>query len=230
LAATAAAAVLMTAPSSAMAAVQHRTIRSHQDATVRARADRTQLVIGNALRGTPVDLGPPSTKGWHKSYVYGHVQHCVWIAPDVHTDPRPGPVRHTCDDFTAFTPNEYTRRINCLPHGHSKAELRERFPKSNACQDGSPARVDTSLPRCGNVPVFANIQPWHSTAVPADQYGTITRPTAVKWRYVARDPDWVLVHGPTLQPGQSHWYFVPRHCVTAPDVHHPTGTYRPLLP
>jgi hypothetical protein len=230
LAATAAVAVLAVATPPAMAAVQHRTIGSHQDVTVRARADRTQLVIGNALRGTPVDLGPVSTKGYRKGYVYGHVQHCVWIPPHVHTTDRQGPVQHACADFTAFAVSDYARQVNCLPNGRSRSYLRQHYPQSNACRDGSPARVDTGRPNCGNVPVFANIQPWHSTAVPADQYGTITRPTAVKWRYIARDPDWVLVHGPTLQPGQSHWYFVPRHCVTAPDVHHPTGTYRPLLP
>ncbi len=215
----------------AAAAVHHRTLTSAQDETLRAKATDTQLVVGTALRGVPMDVTSVVSKGLRKAYVYGHVQHCAWLLPGVKTSARHGPVRHTCSGFTALQIADYAKRVNCLPHGHSPAWLSKHYPQSNFCRDGSPARITLGQPGCGGAaPVFANIQPWHSTAHPADQYGTLPDGTAVKWRYVARDTNWVLVHGPTLQPGQSHWYFVRRTCVSAPSVHNPHSHYHPLTP
>jgi hypothetical protein len=231
LAAAALVAVASAGSASTAVAVEHRTVASEQDATIRADDDRRQLVIGNALRGVPVDRGAAVANGFHKVYVYGAVQHCAWLPPNVTTTARPGPVRHTCASFSEFQVRDYARRVNCLPNGHSEAYLDKNYPGSSQCRDGSKAKVDTTRAGCGSVPVYANIGPWQKNASPADRYGTITTPMDVQWRYIAKDTGWVMVHGPTLHAGQSHWYFVPRACVTAPDVHKPNALpYRPLQP
>jgi hypothetical protein len=214
----------------AASSVRHRTLTGNHDVTLRAKASDTQLVIGTGLRGVPMDVTSVTTKGFRKAYVYGHVQHCLWLVPGTGTVARRGDVRHDCASFTFFSVRAYAKRVNCLPQGRKPAYLDKHYPQSTRCTDGSPARIKLNQRGCREAGVYANIQPWHNPARPADQYGTLANGTNVKWRYIARDTNWVLVHGPTLHPGQSHWYYVPRACVSAPNVHNPKAPYRPLVP
>jgi hypothetical protein len=209
----------------------HRVLAGTVDRDVRAKATDTQLVIGTVLRNVPMDVTPGMTKGYRKIYVYGHLQHCVWLKPGVHTKAKPGAAHHNCATFNFFDVHDYARRVNCLPLGRSKAYLEKHYPQSARCTDGSPARINLAQAGCGGTAsAYANIQPWHSKARPADLYGTLPNGTSLKWRYIARDTNWVLVHAAPLHPGQSHWYFVRRACVSAPSVHNPKGPYHPLHP
>jgi hypothetical protein len=52
-------------------------------------------------------------------------------------------------------------------------------------------------------------------ATPSNPRGTVPDGRELRWRYVSKDGDWVLVRDPGVSSaGEPNWYFVQRGCVS----------------
>ncbi|HEY1556731.1 MAG TPA: hypothetical protein VGF94_17970 [Kofleriaceae bacterium] len=84
--------------------------------------------------------------------------------------------------------------------------------------DGSVTHMNYDGSGCTTKTGYGNVEPWRAPATPHNSLGAIPDGKELRWRYVTRDGDWVLVRDPAPEPNQPNWYFVHRGCVSVANV------------
>jgi hypothetical protein len=84
--------------------------------------------------------------------------------------------------------------------------------------DGSITHMQYDGDGCDDTNGYGNVEPWRVPATPANLVGTIANGHELRWRYVSKDGDWVLVRDPAPEPNQPNWYFVHRGCVSVANL------------
>ncbi|WP_214643365.1 hypothetical protein [Nonomuraea sp. NEAU-A123] len=205
-------------------------VSSGHDATIRngPAAIGQGYVIGNALTARPnrpgvaFDMVGPDVRGYRYGMIHGNFRLCAWLI--VENVKAVGPVSTpNCPGGAAGRVLPVQKFMYRLPNGQP---LRNCEP--GTCSDGSSAAVQPA--QCaqkfpGGVPVFGNVLPWRTAAAPHDLYATIKAASyEVRWRYVTRDGNWVMVRDTHADNSaarrnagfrfqDSNWFFVPRACV-----------------
>ena len=80
--------------------------------------------------------------------------------------------------------------------------------------DGSETHMHYAGSGCTDRRGFGNVEPWRVPATPKNEVGTIPDGKLLRWRYVSRDGNWVLVRDPAPLANEPNWYFVHRGCVS----------------
>jgi hypothetical protein len=80
--------------------------------------------------------------------------------------------------------------------------------------DGSLTHMHWAGSGCTTHEAYGNVEPWRVPATPHNPVGTIANGATLRWRYVTRDGNWVLVRDPSPPANQPTWYFVHRGCVS----------------
>ena len=170
------------------------------------------FVIGNAypgwtdtLHGTTVfQAGPgnPTGTNYQCGFLFGeNFSHCGWVARSV--------VRGTADTGACGTgcPRTYDTALFLATYTNGM--------HSAGAGDGTDTHMHYAGSGCTTHDGYGNVEPWRVPATPANLVGVVPDGRLLRWRYVSKDGQWVLVHDPT--PGASpNWYFVHRGCVSTP--------------
>lgn len=173
---------------------------------VSVRWNGKSYAIGNCADGWVVDVQHPHAKeGYSGGYVNGNVQRCSWVKGS-NLRSNGGTGANPCPSSGSYmTLSSFARYFNC-----------ERGADDCNNRDGFPVRTVQSCP------MYANVQPWRNPATPTDQLRTI--PTGaqfegaprLKWRYLAKYSDYVLVRDRATADGRGNWGFVPLSCLEQP--------------
>lgn len=172
-------------------------------------------VIGNAYPGWTDDVqgnaqfskGPGNSAGvsYRWGYLFGeNFDHCAWVD----TDDAPtgahksgskcgGPQEIDTPMFMA----EYTNGDH-----------------NSLAGDGSDTHMHYAGSGCSNHDGYGNVSPWRVPATPANSVGAVPDGKLLKWRYVSKDGQWVLVRDPAPPANEPNWYFVHRGCVSIANV------------
>jgi hypothetical protein len=173
-------------------------------------------VIGNAYAGW-TDLvqgkpqfsrgpGNPDGHSYRWGYIFGeNFDHCGWVSNGVlragaATGNRCGaPQQIDTPHFMAT----YTNGI----HNHLAG-------------DGSLTHMQYDGAGCSDKNGYGNVGPWRVPATPANSLGQVPNGRTLRWRYVSKDGNWVLVHDGTNNGSKTlpNWYFVHRGCVSVANV------------
>jgi hypothetical protein len=169
------------------------------------------FVIGNAYPGwtdvlhggTVFQKGPGNPNGTHYQcgYLYGEsFDHCGWIDRNKVGGAADG---NGCGgqcpgyyDTGLFTGTYTDGTIN------------------SAVSDGQDTHMHYAGSGCTDTRGYGNVSPWRVPAIPANSIGVVPNGKLLKWRYVSKDGDWVLVRDPAPPAGEPNWYFVQRGCVS----------------
>ncbi|GAC1394807.1 MAG: hypothetical protein NVSMB47_04560 [Polyangiales bacterium] len=193
--------------------------RHHVESVYTISYAPNSYVIGNAYPGWTDDVqgavqwssgpgNPPPGHPYRWGFIYGpSFDRCAWISNGVLT---PGPGAHEGNRCGApqqiDTPHflaTYTNGIHNRKAG-----------------DGSATRMNHGGAGCTDVHGYGNVDPWKIPATPYDSTGVVTDGSALYWRYVTRDGNWVLVHDPAHNGSATvpNWYFVHRGCVSVDNL------------
>ena len=172
------------------------------------------FVIGNAYPGWTDDVqgdpqfskGPGNTTGasYRWGFIYGEgFDHCAWIENQTlkgQTSPRSSTrcgARQEID-----TPHFVATYTN---------GIRNHLPG-----DGSLTHMQYNGSGCSDHLGYGNVDPWKVPAVPKNATAVVPNGHALRWRYVSKDGDWVMVHDATNNGSATvpNWYFVQRGCVS----------------
>jgi hypothetical protein len=168
-------------------------------------------VIGNVFDGWRMDVQGPPVNGYRWGYIYNGFDRCAWLDASVLVDPNPSsptPTSNRCPDPFEYPLNDFSYGI-----------VGSNDPNSTG-SDGAWTQINYYKPGCnGQIRAYGNVRPW---AVPAQSLSSLfdmSNGLAVKWRYVSKDGQWVLIHDPTNDPWGGwppNWYFVKRQCINLP--------------
>jgi hypothetical protein len=170
------------------------------------------FVIGNAYPGwTDVIQGPaqfssgpgnPNGASYRWGYLYGeNFDHCAWVDND-NVDP---------------TTTVHGANLCGSPQEIDTPLFMARFTNgihNDLPGDGSLTHMHYAGSGCTDHRGFGNVAPWRVPATPANVVGVVPDGKELKWRYVTRDGEWVLVRDPVPPAHQPNWYFVHRGCVS----------------
>jgi hypothetical protein len=174
------------------------------------------FVIGNAYPGwtdlvqgaAQFSSGPGNPDGvyYRWGYLYGeNFDHCAWINDGAvsattahHGDNSCGAPQEIDTPYFLAT---YTNGIH-----------------NQLAGDGSLTHMKYDGAGCGDHDGYGNVAPWRVPATPANSRGAVPDGRALRWRYVSRDGDWVLVRDPSAASGEPSWYFVHRGCVSVANL------------
>jgi hypothetical protein len=165
-----------------------------------------KYVVGNCLDGQPFYRSrcDNATCNWSFGYVGAGVNQCLWINT-WRADPFSGTHNH-CATSTTIPLNQFAQVVNCAP---------------TTCADGNNAVMN-------NCYTHANVQPWTTTG----EYDTIRflpAGTPVRWRYLSKDGNEIMIHDYTHDADGGTWAFVNRICIQDFDSYHlhVAGLYYP---
>jgi len=169
------------------------------------------FVIGNAYPGWTLDAqgppqfssgpGNPNGADYRWGFFYGeHFDRCAWIdvgdlAGTVAREGNRCGARQEID--TPLFLATYTNGM----HNHLAG-------------DGSLTAMHWAGSGCVDRQGYGNVDPWRVPAWPANPIGEIPDGRALRWRYVSRDGEWVLVREPNATGAGPNWFFVHRGCVS----------------
>ena len=170
------------------------------------------FVIGNAYPGwtdvvqgnAQVSSGPGNPQGapYRWGYLYGpHFDRCAWV------DDR---------DVTASTTHHSSNDCG-TPRQIDTSYFLDTFTdgtRNHLAGDGSVTHMHYAGSGCSDRHGYGNVEPWRVPATPGNSVGLVPDGKELRWRYVSRDGDWVLVRDPSPVSGQPNWYFVHRGCVS----------------
>jgi len=170
------------------------------------------FVIGNAYAGwTDIIQGPaqfssgpgnPNGAAYRWGYLYGeNFDRCAWIDDD-NVDPRSA--LHGTN--RCGSPQQIDTPLFVATYTNG---IRNDLPG-----DGSITHMHYAGSGCTDHRGFGNVAPWRVPATPANAVGVVPDGKELRWRYVTRDGEWVLVRDPLPPPHQPNWYFVHRGCVS----------------
>lgn len=197
-------------------AANRKKVNSTVDATIRngPPAVGQGYVIGNA-RTYKLNVSSAWTvdvqghdNGLDFGYIWGNYNGCGWVYASNLTGSQ-GTVANGCmgTTYVISTSSFSNGEFNCSP---------------GTCSDGSNAHINYNHTNCAATgeagKVYANVRPWLVPAQKHDYYGQLPHGAYVKWRYVTRDGNWVMVRDPYVTSRgftstASDWYFVRRQCL-----------------
>jgi hypothetical protein len=167
------------------------------------------FVIGNAYPGWTDDVqgdpqfshGPGNPKGasYRWGFLYGeNFDHCAWI------------------DDGASTGSTYEHAWKCgSPQQIDTPYFFATYTNgmsNHLAGDGSLTYMHYAGSGCTDHHGYGNVAPWRVPATPANPVGVIPNGRQLRWRYVSKDGEWVLVRDASgVAP---NWYFVHRGCVS----------------
>jgi hypothetical protein len=171
------------------------------------RAKPASWVLGSAFDGWRVDVQGGAVNGYRWGYVYNGFDRCAWVAEAAlpaggssTSDKCPAPIEYPLNDF-------------------SYGIVGSNDPSSTG-SDGAPTVFDYNHPGCnGQTTAYANTRPWVVPAQPRNPLFTMPNGLPVRWRYVTKDGQWVLIHDMRYDPAGGYppnWYFVKRQCIDLP--------------
>lgn len=174
------------------------------------------FVIGNAYPGwTDVIQGPaqfshgpgnPNGAYYRWGFLYGeNFDRCAWLGNN---------------DVTPTTSTHGTNRCGNpqqIDDGYFYGTFTDGIHNQLA-GDGSVTYMHYSGSGCSDQHGYGNVAPWRVPATPANSRGIVPDGHELRWRYVTRDGNWVLVRDPTAASGTPNWYFVHRGCVSVANV------------
>jgi hypothetical protein len=170
------------------------------------------FVIGNAYPGWHDDVqgnaqfsrgpGNPNGVSYRWGYLFGEAfDHCAWIAD-------------AAAKGTGHTPGSRCGTPQQIDTPYFFATYTNGEHNDNA-GDGSVTHMHYSGSGCVDHGGYGNVHPWRVPAMPANARGTVPDGRELRWRYVSRDGDWVLVRDPGVHSStEPNWYFVQRGCVS----------------
>ncbi len=173
-------------------------------------------VIGNAYPGwTDVvqgdaqhSAGPGNEGGadYRWGYLYGeNFDRCAWI-----------------DNGAVDIPSSAHGAARCGdPQQIDTPQFMETFTNgihNSLAGDGSVTHMKYDGSGCTDHAGYGNVSPWREPATPANSLGAIADGHELRWRYVTKDGEWVLVRDPTPTAGEPNWFFVHRGCVSVANV------------
>ena len=148
-----------------------------------------------------VQQNPVNTFRW--GFVGGSFQYCAWISEQAMP-----PGGESGENLCSMT-----NRV--LPPSHFMSAMGSNYPPAKG-NDGAFARINHRAVDCnGQIQAYANVRPWQVPAEPHDYLFNTPDALAVRWRYVTRDGQWVMIRDPRHTIGQypPNWYFVRRQCI-----------------
>jgi hypothetical protein len=171
-------------------------------------------VIGNAYPGwhdamqgaAQFNKGPGNSGGayYRWGFLYGeHFDHCGWIGEGTATSTGKAESPDLCgapqEQDTDYFLRTFTNGIH-----------------DNGAGDGSDTHMHYAGSGCNNRNGYGNVDPWRVPSLPANTTGVVPDGRLLRWRYVSRDGQWVLVHDPSNDGSKDlpNWYFVHRGCVS----------------
>jgi len=168
-------------------------------------------VIGNAypgwtdeVQGDPQFSRGPGNEGgvyYRWGYLFGeNFDHCAWLNNAVIGDAVHEPGARCGSPQQIDTPHFMATYTN---GDHNQLP-----------GDGSVTHMHYAGSGCSDRRGYGNVAPWRVPATPANPVGVIPDGKTLRWRYVSRDGEWVLVRDPTPPANQPNWYFVHRGCVS----------------
>ncbi|EST35798.1 hypothetical protein N566_17245, partial [Streptomycetaceae bacterium MP113-05] len=181
-------------------------VRKHVDTdyTLLRRGPRS-YVVGTAYRGWTADIHGKQQAGYRWARVYGDLNACLWI----YSGAVAGTTPHdpSCGDPSWMSVNEFT---NGQIGGSESDGATVATVAGAGCATWDGAHIRG----------YGNIRPWEVPAgASAPLNGQIALGQTVRWRYVSRDGDWVMIRDPragsTDGTGLQGWYFIPRSCLPA---------------
>ena len=186
--------------------------RRHVDRVTTISYAPNSFVIGNAYPGWTDEVqgdpqfssgpGNPHGASYRWGFLFGeNFDRCAWINDaDVDSD---GAGRHPGARCGSPQQIDTPYFVDTFTNG----------VRNDLVGDGSDTNMHYTGSGCTDTNGYGNVAPWRVPATPANRIGQIPDGRLLKWRYVSKDGDWVLVRDPT--PGMSpNWYFVQRGCVS----------------
>lgn len=172
-------------------------------------------VIGNAYPGWTDDVqgnaqfskGPGNSAGvsYRWGYLFGeNFDHCAWVNTD------DAPVDSHKSGSKCGSPQEIDTPMFMSEYTNGD--------HNSLAGDGSDTHMHYAGSGCTDHDGYGNVAPWRVPATPANSLGAIPDGKLLKWRYVSRDGQWVLVRDPAPVPNAPNWYFVHRGCVSIANV------------
>ncbi|HEY1814604.1 MAG TPA: hypothetical protein VGG74_19770 [Kofleriaceae bacterium] len=173
-------------------------------------------VIGNAYPGWTdvvqgpgqVSSGPGNPKGadYRWGYLFGeNFDRCAWINNDSVAADTSKHANNDCGDpreiDTPFFMSTFTDGIH-----------------NDLAGDGSVTHMKYDGAGCTDTNGYGNVEPWRVPATPANKVGQVPDGAELRWRYVSKDGDWVLVRDPSPPADAPNWYFVHRGCVSVANT------------
>lgn len=173
-------------------------------------------VIGNAypnwtdyIQGDPQSSsgpGNPNGADYRWGYLYGeNFDRCAWINND---DVDPTTSQHgaaRCGDPQQIDTPYFMATFTDGIH-------------NQLAGDGSVTHMKYDGSGCSDHNGYGNVEPWRVPATPANSLGAVPDGIELRWRYVTRDGNWVLVRDPAPPANAPNWYFVHRGCVSVANV------------
>jgi hypothetical protein len=174
------------------------------------------FVIGNAYPGwTDLIQGPPQFSSgpgnpngasYRWGYLFGEsFDRCAWLNDD---------------DVSATTSHHGSNRCG-RPQEIDTPYFFATYTNgmhNELAGDGSITHMHYAGSGCVDRRGYGNVAPWRVPATPASSRGEIADGAELRWRYVSRDGEWVLVREPQAPPGVPNWFFVHRGCVSLANV------------
>jgi hypothetical protein len=161
-------------------------------------------VLGTAYRDWTVDVQQEALQGYRWGRVFGDLNMCLWVFQDAVAGN--GSVAESCDSANRIMPDsQFSSAIG------------------GGADDGADVAVSADPAACpthdgAHIIGFGNVRPWQDATQASSPVNTLVGlGETVKWRYVSRDGQWVMVrapqHGSTDGTGLQPWFFLPRSCV-----------------
>ena len=169
------------------------------------------FVIGNAYPGWTDDAqgnaqfskgkGNPNGASYRWGYLFGeNFDHCAWV----NTEAAPGGTKE--NGSKCGSPQQIDTPMFMSTYANGE--------HNSLGGDGSDTHMHYAGSGCTNRNGYGNVSPWRVPATPANEVGAVPDGKLLKWRYVSRDGQWVLVRDPAPPANQPNWYFVHRGCVS----------------
>ena len=167
---------------------------------VTIRNEPQGLTIGNCREGWSMNVARQAEKPFDGGYIAGNFSSCGWIEAG-HLETNGGAGDDSCSS-PSRSRSEFLRYRNC-----------------GDCTDGTPVRNTATCQ------VHANVKPWRNPAEPTNHIYDVqpnsmdpsgNNTPRLKWRYLARYSDWVLVRDSGRASGQGNWGFVHKGCLQDP--------------
>jgi hypothetical protein len=173
-------------------------------------------VIGNAypgwtdiVQGAGQDSagpGNPNGADYRWGYLYGEdFDRCAWINNNA-VDP--DTTNHGAND--CGNPQQIDTRLFMATYTDDI--------HNDLAGDGSITHMKYDGAGCTDTNGYGNVEPWRVPATPANSRGPVPDGAELRWRYVSKDGNWVLVRDPSPPANTPNWYFVHRGCVSVANV------------
>jgi len=171
-------------------------------------------VIGNAYPGWTDDVqgapqfskgpGNPNGVSYRWGFLYGEgFDHCAWVGEGTLDGPAKKKESTRCGSPQEIDTPHFLATYTNGTH-------------NRLAGDGSITHMHYAGSGCTDHRGYGNVEPWKVPATPGNSTGDVPDGRELRWRYVSKDGNWVLVRDPSNSGSktQPNWYFVRRGCVS----------------